>query len=401
MATTRTERGASRSQLGGAVDVAAAALAGGLRTVAGVHAAIARKPFAALRPVPAVGAASVPVRLLHDGITALVYAGIADGLALLGAAARVAVAALPDREPLPGSLVGTAAAALNGFAGDRLARDGNPLATTMSLRHDGRPLAPSRTALAAALPAASPRIVLFVHGLACNETMWWRHAARHYGDQDVSHGSRLGRERGVTPLYLRYNSGLPIADNGRHLARLLDELVVEWPVPIEQLVLVGHSMGGLVLRGAAHHGGAWTRHVRHAFYLGSPHRGAPLEKAADAAAWLLAQFEVTRPFGAALDARSRGVKDLRHGTVCGDGNGALPLLDGVDHHFIVATLTRDPHHPLGAVVGDLLVRPASARGHSSPAGRADIVHLGGLSHLDLLNHPRVYEQLSAVLGRSG
>lgn len=390
MATTRTRPTDRRaSQLRGAVDVAAATLAGGLRTVAGVHWAIANQPFAALRPIPALGAASEPVRQVHDGVTGLVYAGLGAGLALVAGAARLAAAAAPDREPRGDSLAGTAVAALNGFAGDRLARDANPLAATMGLRHRGRALAPRRAALAAALPAASPRVALFVHGLACNEAMWWRHAERHYGDSLVSHGVRLERELGITPLYLRYNSGLAIADNGRRLARLLAAVVAEWPVPLEELILVGHSMGGLVVRHAVRRGGEWAPLVRHAFYLGSPHRGAPLAKAAHAAGWLLSHVAVTSPLAEVVAARSAGVKDLRRRL-----HDELPA--DMRHHFLAATVTRDPRHPLGAVVGDWLVRPTSALGGRRP-GAVARQRFGGLTHLDLLNHPEVYRYLAAAL----
>lgn len=404
------------SPLRGAVDATAAALDGGLRTIAGVHTAVARKPFAALRLAPVVGAASEPVRRIHDGVTALVYAGLSGGLALIAGVARLAAAVVPVAgEPPAASPAGLAVAALNGFAGDRLAREGNPLATAMSLRHRGRAVPARRAELAAVFPGASSRLAVFVHGLACNEALWWRHAERHYGDPGVSHGTRLASDLGVTALYVRYNTGLPIADNGRHLARLLEAVVAEWPVAVEELVLVGHSMGGLVVRSAAHHApadAAWVSRVRHAFYLGAPHRGAPLEKAANAGAWLLAWSDVTRPLAAAVNGRSRGIKDLRFGALrdedwadadvdalLDDRTADLPLLAGANHYFIAATLTRDRHHPLGVIVGDLLVRPASAFGR--PRHRefplAHPSHLGALTHLDLLNHPAVYEQIRGAL----
>lgn len=403
----------------GAVEAGAAALAHGLRAVADVHAAIARQPFAALRLTPVVRTAAEPVRLLHDGITAAVYAGVAGGLTLLAGAARLAAAVAPGPdEPRAGSTLELAVAALNGLAGDHLERDGNPLAVETSLRVRGRAVAPRRDALAAAYRSAAPRAVVFVHGLACNECLWWRDAERHYGDPDVSHGTRLERELGVTALYVRYNTGLPIAENGRRLARLLDAVAREWPVPLAELALVGHSMGGLVVRSALHHGGDadWVARVRHAFYLGSPHRGAPLEKAANAASWLLGRWDVTRPFAAAANQRSRGIKDLRFGALrdedwqdadvdalLDDRTADLPLLAGARHHFIAATLTRDRRHPLGAAIGDLLVRSASAAGRAghSRFPRADVHHLGPMTHLELLNHPTVYARLRAALSGAG
>ena len=81
--------------------------------------------------------------------------------------------------------------------------------------------------------------------------------------------------------HVRYNTGLHVSENGRGLARLLDEMVEEWPCQLEELVLIGHSMGGLVARSACHYGASWTDRVRHVFCLGSPHLGADLEKGAN------------------------------------------------------------------------------------------------------------------------
>jgi hypothetical protein len=150
--------------------------------------------------------------------------------------------------------------------------------------------------------------------------------------------------------------------------------------------------------------------VRHVVFLGSPHLGAPLEKAANVTAWLLGLIDVTRPFADALNARSLGVKDLRFGSLRDedwqgadldallvDRTGNVPLLEGAAHYFVAATVTRDPRHPLGVAVGDLLVREASACGRgrvrrmqfSLDNGR----HFGPMNHFELLNHPDVYDQM--------
>jgi pimeloyl-ACP methyl ester carboxylesterase len=308
---------------------------------------------------------------------------------------------------------------LNGFAGDRLARTGNPLATEMGLRHEGRPLAPDREALAAAFPGATPRLAVFVHGLACNESLWRLHSERHYGDARTTYGTRLRDDLGHTPLYVRYNSGLHISENGLGLARLLERVVAAWPTAVDEIVVVGHSMGGLVTRSACHYGREagldWTRAVGHVVFLGAPHLGAPLEKAAHVAAWVLGRSDVTLPFANALNARSAGIKDLRFGALLDehwsdddldallvDRTDDVPLLDGANHYFVAATITRDRRHPLGVLMGDLLVRTASASGRGRyrrirfplEHGR----HVGPMTHLQLLNHPDVYEQLRRWLG---
>ena len=38
------------------------------------------------------------------------------------------------------------------------------------------------------------------------------------GDPDTTYGSLLARDHGVTPIYLRYNTGQHISVNGRELA---------------------------------------------------------------------------------------------------------------------------------------------------------------------------------------
>ena len=118
-----------------------------------------------------------------------------------------------------------AIAAVNGFAGDRLSRAGNPLAAPMELRHCGKRVPIERGCLATAFPNPARRVVVFVHGLACNESMWRLGSERHYGSPDETYGSLLEADLGYTPLYVRYNTGLHISENGRVLARLLARIV--------------------------------------------------------------------------------------------------------------------------------------------------------------------------------
>ena len=226
-------------------------------------------------------------------------------------------------------------------------------------------------------------------------------------------GSRLRDELGYTPLYVRYNTGLHVSDNGRRLSEVLEAVVNAWPVDVAEIVLVGHSMGGLVARSACHYGecsGAnWIGPVRHVFCLGTPHLGAPLEKAANLAGWALTQLPETRPFGALVNARSAGIKDLRFGSCveedwcdCDadeflrDRCREVPFLAGARYYFIAATLTEGP---VGTLLGDLLVRLPSASGRGTGHGRRiafEVDHgreLTRLTHFDLLNHPAVYEQI--------
>ncbi len=415
--------GSDRTQLDGMLEVAAAALDGGVGTVAGMHGAIARTSFAPLRLVPGLAEVSGAVQEIHDGIARLVYGGVRAAVAVASGAARTGAALVGSRsrDASLGPRAGAAVAALNGFAGDRLARAANPLAATMALRHGGRPVAPERRALAAAFPRAGSRVAVFVHGLAGDESWWRMHAERHYGDPHATYGSRLEADLAYTPLYVRYNSGLHVSDNGRRLARLLDAVVAAWPIAVEELVLVGHSMGGLVARSACASaqaaGASWVRCVRHVVFLGSPHHGAPLEKVANVAAWLLRAIPVTRPLADVVNQRSVGIKDLRFGALRDEDwqdvdldalltgrAGHVPLLPAARHYFVAATVTRDLRHPLGAVLGDLLVREPSASGarvRRSVFPLDHWRHFGPMTHFELLNHPEVYAQLREWLAPGG
>src|SRR3954453_21212749 len=229
-----------------------------------------------------------------------------------------------------------------------------------------------------------------------------------------TYGERLQDELSFTPVALRYNTGLRISQNGRGLARLLDDLVAGWPVAVEEIILVGHSMGGVVVRSACHYGEQdgrrWTNEVRHVFSLGSPHLGADLEKGVNILSWGFGRLPETRALAAFLNARSVGIKDLRYGACvdedwcdCEDPDEFLrdrctevPFLADAHYYFIGAPLMDGP---VGAALGDLLVRIPSASGRGHGKGRripfdVDKGHeLTGLTHMDLLNHPAVYQQM--------
>ncbi len=178
---------------------------------------------------------------------------------------------------------------------------------------------------------------------------------------------------------VRYNSGRHISENGRSLADVLERVVEQWPVEVERIALVGHSMGGLVARSACHQaaedGAAWVERVRHVISLGSPHLGAPLAQGVHVATAALRALPETRPFGNFLGRRSGGIRDLRHGSLVDEdwrdrdpdalraaACREVPLLPHATHCFVSATITRDARHPLGRLLGDALVLSGSASG---------------------------------------
>ena len=307
---------------------------------------------------------------------------------------------------------------LNGMFGDYLHRRNNGLAIDMAFIQHGHSLALDAASLRGALSTPTGKICILIHGLCCSETSWTFGAVRR-GSEDISYGSLLQAELGYTPFYLRYNTGLPIADNGKSLAALLEELALAYPVPIEEIMLIGHSMGGLVIRSACEVGAAnengWTKKVRRVFYLGTPHEGADLEKLVHVAAATLRAVPnpITKLIGDVLNLRSRGVKDLRHGLpppTVGTNQAtmpspsrarrrAIPWLAHAQHYLVAGTLTEDPQHVVSLLLGDALVKPPRAGGRTKSNQRGELLSSENIKifpkvhHMGLAHDPAVYRQI--------
>ena len=388
--------------LGSLVGDAAAGIATQAREV---HEGIASRVFGALGP------SAVPVRVVHDRVAGGAYAAASTltGAVVKGGAAAASLAQPIDAPSLRDAPRGSlAVGALNGLWGDRLHRDRSALETPMAVRVRGRDVALDPGTLRRAFPQATPRLAVFIHGLCETEDAWHLGAAR-----SVPYGDRLLAELGYTPVLVRYNSGLHISHNGRALAALLDALIEHWPHEVAEVALIGHSMGGLVARGACHYApaGSWRDRLRHVFMLGTPHKGAPLELGANAVCHAAARIPELSPFAAPIRVRSVGVKDLAYGYVVdADWEGhdpdafwtntgtVVPFLETAAHYFVSASLTRDPDAPVGRLLGDLLVLRPSAWSQGAKAEPLEFpvdqyAHVGGATHFDLLNHPAVYAQI--------
>ncbi len=350
-----------------------------------------------LRPGP-VGKAPGAGRT--RGITGFVYRCVRGTTRLIGAGLETVltpiVPLLPDGESSPQR--DAAVAALNGLYGDHLVCTSNPLAIGMSLRYRGRPLDPGQ-------PAAlhddlhqrgdDSRMLLMLHGLCLNERHWLR--------DGHDHGAALAMDLGFQPVYLRYNTGLSVAANGRTLTALLERLFADWPGEAPELAVIGHSMGGLVARSACHYarqaGHAWPRRLKACVFLGTPHHGAPLEKAGY---WLDCVMDLSpyaAPFTRLGKARSAGIADLRHGSVASRSRQFVPLPSRVRFHAMAATLGAERSTLRDRLLGDGLVPLKSALGQHADASRTLAIPRSrqwtgyGMGHLDLLNHPEVYAQL--------
>lgn len=373
--------------------------------VEALHTRIARVPAGLGGPV-VTGA-------VH-GITGLVYKSIRGVARAVGGGIDAALAQLG---PLLGEMGSSSArealvAALNGVLGDYLAATGNPLAIAMHLRRNGTALGLTPEGLAAAIPFPSAKVVVLVHGLCMNDRQWER--------EGHDHGAALARDLLFTPLYLHHNTGLHVSTSGQAFAGLLEALVAAWPVPIEELVIVAHSMGGLVARSAYHSGAAakhrWPRKLRKLVLLGTPHHGAPLERGGHWIDLLLEKTPYTAPFARLGKIRSAGITDLRHGSVLAedwqgrdrfapgkDPRRPVALPKGVQCYAIAATTATSAGDRRNRVPGDGLVPLASALGrHDDPRlalafPEANQWIAYDTTHLGLLSHPAVYERIRGWL----
>jgi triacylglycerol lipase len=319
-----------------------------------------------------------------------------------------------------------ARAVLNGLFGDALVEQASSLAIPLSFRTAaGDELPLDHVGLRRALPNAGARLCLLVHGLMSSESVW-----RFAGQPELTYGELLARERGVSPVYVRYNTGRHISTNGRELAARLQRLVRAWPVRVREIDLIGHSMGGLVIRSACHYGrasatlrdrfrrrGPWPAKVKRVVLLGVPNSGANLEVIANltsAALWSLPN-PVTRLIGAGLDRRSEGIKDLRWGAVLDEDwverdpdatQRPEPYRVHVPRHAeylaIAGSLANerdaDGSHPVNRLLGDALVTASSAAGRLSnddPAlfPNATIRLCPRINHIALANRPEVYDEI--------
>ncbi|MDP2769999.1 MAG: alpha/beta hydrolase [Giesbergeria sp.] len=345
------------------------------------------------------------------GLTGLVYQGIRGVTRLVDVSLQAALLRLepflerrgastapsPEREAV--------LAALNGVMGDRLAEDGNPLAFSMELRQQGREI--DLVALRAS-GLASGKVLLLLHGLCMNDLQWLR--AGH------DHGAHLAQALGYTPVYVRYNTGLHTSINGQELAGRVEALLADWPVPVQELNVLVHSMGGLVVRSAFQQavqaGLQWPSQLRKLVFLGTPHHGAPLERAGNWVDVILGSTPWSRPFARLGHLRSAGITDLRYGHVQEadwqghdrfrkrpDARHHLPLPPGVACYTVAATLARQRSPMAERLVGDGLVPLHSALGQHEQAERTlefpkshqHVVY--GLGHMALLEDAQVAQQL--------
>jgi hypothetical protein len=409
------------SDLRGAAQLATSATLGIAHIAEGVHQSVWRT----------LGVPGGPTKDQTRGLTGLIYQSVRSVAQLVGKGLDLALSKLqPLLESVEDSAPGTpqreaVLAALNGVLGDHLSDSQSPLATPMTLLWQGAAL---DSLAMPTLPAPGRKILLLIHGLCMNDLQWQTQvkppatavstaAGLPDSAQPVhDHGAALAQTLGYTPVYLRYNTGRHISENGRELATQLEQWLTYWPFVIEELTVLAHSMGGLVIRSALYYAQQdhlqWPRHLKNIIFLGTPHLGAPLERAGHWIDVILGSTPYSAPFRRLTQLRSAGITDLRYGYVLDrDWQGqdrfarqsaqrqTLPLPSGVACYTVAATTAANRSLLADRLLGDGLVPLNSALGkhHDSKHGLAFapssqwIAYRTG--HLALLSSPAVTQKL--------
>lgn len=389
-------------------DVAALALDYGDRLIVGtvrdMHRALSKRAFGATR----FFGGQLP-ESLHDAVVTSVY-GALSGILRVSSGSVRALSARGIGRPMESNAGGRRIiATVNGLIGDELRMLDDPQAIKMAVRKDGEDIVATSFPVKQAYRDGTSHLVILVHGLCESDESWFQREKIN----GTTYVARIAEETDGTPVLVRYNTGLHVSENGKHLDALIRQLIDAWPVDVTRVTLVGHSMGGLVVRAATNYATAasevWPQLVKDIICLGTPHTGANLEKVAHLGSRLLRFWPVSTPLSAILETRSPGIVDLRHGYISQDeweGQdltsqwgldriAAAPLAHA-EYHFVGSTLGATRHHPFSAVLGDLLVHFSSAAGmgRTGPVvAGARFEYVPSAHHFALLNHPKIGDWL--------
>lgn len=358
---------------------------------------------------------STPIQHLITNIAGFVYKNIKWSARFFGGGLDKALGQL---SPLVGESKATnekeaIRSALNGVLGDYLEEKDNPLQIRMKFRHQAKALSLDRQSLEDAYPSINGKILLMVHGICMNDIQWTR--------KEHNHGELLAKELDKTAIYLRYNSGRHISSNGQSFNELLEELVLNWPVPVEEIVILAHSMGGLVTRSALSYAQqqqkTWPDHLKKIVFLGTPHHGAVLERLGNYVDVILESVHYAKPFARLGKIRSAGVTDLRYSNIVdedwqgndrfdmrGDQRQHIPLPKEIACYSIAAVIEKVKDTVSSQVIGDGLVSVKSAFGlHEDVAKNLHFKEENTWiayenNHFGLLNDPQTYATIKRWVG---
>jgi pimeloyl-ACP methyl ester carboxylesterase len=301
---------------------------------------------------------------------------------------------------------------LNGVIGDYLEEKENPLKITMQFRYQAKAFSIDKKIIKQTYSKVNGKIILMVHG-SCMSDIQWTH-------KNHNHGKVVAEDLQKTIIYLNYNSGKHVSTNGKELSLQLEKLVTQWPVPITELAVIAHSMGGLVTRSAIYYGeqhkNNWTKLLKKVVFLGTPHHGSHVERTGNYLDIILAATPYLKPFARLAKIRSAGVTDLRYGNLVDedwldkdrfelkkDKRQHISLSKNINFYSIAAVTSKETASLSKQIFGDTLVNVKSALGqHKNPDKnlhfkKENIWIAYQSNHLDLLSNPKIIEKLKEWL----
>lgn len=302
--------------------------------------------------------------------------------------------------------------ALNGVIGDYLEEKENPLKINMQFRFQSKVLKIEAESLKTTYPTIHGKILLMIHGSCMNDIQWTR--------KNHNHGEILSKELNKTLVYLNYNSGKHISSNGQNLNDSLEKLIKNWPVPVEELTIVAHSMGGLIARSALYYGQQleknWIKYLKKMVFLGTPHHGSHVERTGNYLDIILEAIPYAKPFAKLGKIRSAGVTDLRYGNLVdedwqnkdrfelkNDQRQHIPLSEQIEFYAVAAVNKKENSTKSTKSLGDNLVDIKSALGQHKTSNKTLLFKKNNIwigyenNHLDLLSNPKITAMLKTWL----
>jgi pimeloyl-ACP methyl ester carboxylesterase len=165
------------------------------------------------------------------------------------------------------------------------------------------------------------KVILFIPGLFTDEKLWLDRTIKIDERQVVSSGIADDyKKRGYFPIFIRFNHGKHISDNGKELLVLLNEFIKLEPTI--KFNVIAYSIGCLILRSTLYYAreaaiDIGSKNFGKVIFISSPDGGSYLEKSGFWATVIMERAPniAFMLLGIIGNLRSDAIKDLSHGVI--------------------------------------------------------------------------------------
>jgi hypothetical protein len=307
---------------------------------------------------------------------------------------------------------------INGLHGDSMDEKGHQALVKMSFRYKSRDIEISQIKDYINLSENKGKLIILIHGLMNDDNIW------HSNPEDLIQrmGSFLEKQNKANILYLRYNTGRHISQNGQDFSLLIQNLLDFYRKDITEIVIMAHSMGGLVTRSACYYAGKldhnWISILKKVFLIGVPNEGSYVARIAHMTQYFMRKIDPTDNDKVAkfFEIRSNGIKDLSFGFLIDEdwqntdyenkkvvkATKILPLKNV--EYFLIAGIVSDEKSKkkIFNFFGDGLVEKKSAlsnlfKENEMQSGLVNFKLFENENHLALLESKEVHEYVTNCL----